>query len=206
VTPRTLLLVTFAGFAAASIGSTGALAASPSYCALYSREYALNTVQPTAAAGMFQSIQDQAYYRCLNQDEDPPLPQKSAYFGTDVTKAGAASAANAATRAAIATDVTRPAATSAAIAADAAKPGAANAATSAAIADTIVTPPIPKPAPPRTIVTANASRAPAPYRGSQMQAWTPEWAAWCARNFPNSWDAKSGTVLHYGSGDRELCK
>src|SRR3977135_3647722 len=115
MTPRTLLLLSFSGFAVAAIGSSGALAASPAYCALYSREYAVDTVQPTAASGMFQSIQDQAYYRCLNQDEDPPLPQKSAYFGKEATKPGVASAANAAT--------------------------------SAAIADTIVTPPTPKPAP-----------------------------------------------------------
>src|SRR6476646_3537771 len=63
-----------------------AQAASPTYCALYGREYGLATVQPAAAPGMLASVQNQAYYRCLNQDEDPPLPKTSAYFGTDVSK------------------------------------------------------------------------------------------------------------------------
>ena len=61
------------------IAADAASAASPAYCALYSREYAIDSVQAAAAPGMLQSVQDQAYYRCLNMDEDPPLPQKSAY-------------------------------------------------------------------------------------------------------------------------------
>ena len=45
------------------IAADAASAASPAYCALYSREYAIDTVQPNAAPGMLQSVQDQAYFR-----------------------------------------------------------------------------------------------------------------------------------------------
>jgi hypothetical protein len=65
-----------------------ASAASPAYCALYAREYANQMVQAGAPAGMAVSVEDQAYYRCLNQDEDPALPTASAYFGTDVDGTG----------------------------------------------------------------------------------------------------------------------
>jgi hypothetical protein len=170
------LLVVCGAFATAMLMAGAASAAAPAYCALYAREYATQTVQPSAAVGMLQSVQDQAYYRCLNQDEDPPLPQTSAYFGTDLAKPVKSASA---------------------------------------------TPPLPTPAPPPTsdpapkptttpVVKASTARAPtaaaAPYHGSGLTAWTPEWAAWCANNFPNSWDAKSGTILRYDSDTRELCK
>lgn len=61
-----------------------ATAASPAYCALYAREYASQFELPsTAATGDSIKVQDQAYYRCLNLDEDPALPTTSAYFGED---------------------------------------------------------------------------------------------------------------------------
>jgi hypothetical protein len=172
-------LAALAVFGFASLAAGAASAASPAYCALYAREYALDTVQPNAAAGMLQSIQDQAYYRCLNMDEDPPLPRKSAYFGTDLAKPSPAAAALAT---AIVEDAkpTTP------------KPTAA-----------------PKPTQSRTVATASASRtstSTSSRRGSGLSAWTPEWEAHCAKYFPNSWDPKTGTVLPYGSGKRQLCK
>jgi hypothetical protein len=176
VTQKVLLIVAAAlGSAAAAIGS--AKAAAPAYCALYAREFAVDSVQPGAAAGMLQSVQDQAYYRCLNQDEDPPLPKASAYFGTG-----------------IAATVAFPGRTAPGVPAAAPKPASAAAAPSTEVPA----------AAPRVVVTARASAA--GYRGSGMTPWTQEWMDWCARNFPNSWDDKSGTVLHYGSGSRELCK
>jgi hypothetical protein len=53
-------------------------------CALYAREYANQMVQEGAAPGMTVSVQDQAYYRCLNRDEEPAMPTASAYFGADL--------------------------------------------------------------------------------------------------------------------------
>jgi hypothetical protein len=176
VTPKGLLAAA-AAFGFVSLAASAASAASPAYCALYAREYALDTVQPNAAAGMLQSVQDQAYYRCLNMDEDPPLPRKSAYFGTDVAKPSPAAAAIAT---AIVEDVkpTTP------------KPTAA-----------------PKATPQRTVATASASKpaSSSSRRVSGLTAWTPEWEAHCARYFPKSWDPKTGTVLPYGTSKRQLC-
>lgn len=75
-----------ASFAALAIlvTSNAASAASPAYCALYAREYAGQFLLPAAAAsGDSIKVQDQAYYRCLNLDEDPEFPETSAYFGAD---------------------------------------------------------------------------------------------------------------------------
>jgi hypothetical protein len=73
-------LIIVAALAFSGLATVAASAASPAYCALYAREYAIDAVQPAAAVGLRQSVEDQAYYRCLNQDEDPPLPTASAYF------------------------------------------------------------------------------------------------------------------------------
>ena len=69
---------------AVSTGIVEALAASPAYCALYAREYAQQFIEPaTPPSGATQQVQDQAYYRCLNLDENPEFPTTSAYFGAD---------------------------------------------------------------------------------------------------------------------------
>ena len=63
------------------------LAASPAYCALYAREYAngrIGTPRTGDAISALQRIQDQAYYRCLNMDEEPDFPASSVYFGAAV--------------------------------------------------------------------------------------------------------------------------
>src|SRR5688572_3570787 len=60
-----------------------AIGAPPAYCALYAREYASDTVQPNAAAGILQSIRDQSYDWCLSRDDRPPLPTTSAYAAVD---------------------------------------------------------------------------------------------------------------------------
>lgn len=65
--------------------SGAASAASPAYCALYAREYAAARVgDDTAeqAVGARQRVEDQAYYRCLNQDDAPEFPSTSAYYGS----------------------------------------------------------------------------------------------------------------------------
>jgi len=80
-----MLVLPLAGLGLAALLGETAEAASPAYCALYAREYANQMVQKDAAPGMAVSVQDQAYYRCLNRDEEPALPAASAYFGTDVT-------------------------------------------------------------------------------------------------------------------------
>ncbi len=82
-------LVPVAALGLVVLTEEAASAASPAYCALYAREYANQMVQVDAPAKMTVSVQDQAYYRCLNQDEDPAMPKASAYFGADVADPGA---------------------------------------------------------------------------------------------------------------------
>jgi hypothetical protein len=62
-----------------------AQAASPEYCALFAREYANQAVATSGStAPPDPRVQDRAFYKCLNLDEEPELPRKSAYFGTDL--------------------------------------------------------------------------------------------------------------------------
>jgi hypothetical protein len=79
-----VLVAPLAIFGLAVLAAETASAASPAYCALYAREYANQMVEVGAPAGMTVNVQDQAYYRCLNQDDDPVLPTASAYFGTAI--------------------------------------------------------------------------------------------------------------------------
>jgi hypothetical protein len=212
IAPRTvaapLLALTTLGF----VGWCGvAEAASPAYCALYSREYALDAVQPGAAAGMLQSVQDQAYYRCLNQDEDPPFPTTSAYFGASVAKSTAPSSAASITSVSSPEpkSASQPKTESVAKVTVESQSASVPKTTTQASAAQIVTP-SPRPAqakPPQTnTVVADGNTYRSNYHGSGKAPWTSEWKAWCARNFPNSWDPDTGTILNYGAGRRELCR
>ena len=79
-----VLIMPLAGLGALAAMST-ADAAPPAYCALYAREYANQFSSAIGKPdGSEQRIQDEAYYRCLNQDENPAMPMTSAYSGTDV--------------------------------------------------------------------------------------------------------------------------
>jgi hypothetical protein len=212
-----------------------ATAASPAYCALYAREYAIDTVQPAAALGLRQSVEDQAYYRCLNQDEDPPLPTASAYFDAPQLRTRVP-ASPVVTSTAAPTRVEAGRSSPVAAAPGTASPEPTGLAPSwigwirsnvgkragvaqgePAVTGSTAAPskaagnPNPPPSPQPTVRTvANAALAgPKPvYKGSGFQPWTAEWAAWCAKYFPRSWDPETGTVVHGSSttGERVLCR
>ncbi len=84
-----MLIAPLAALAVLATTAVPALAAPPAYCALYAREYAN---QFAVAAGekpdSEPKIQDEAYYRCLNMDQEPEMPTTSAYYGTSVDTAG----------------------------------------------------------------------------------------------------------------------
>ncbi|HVZ12909.1 MAG TPA: hypothetical protein VG894_00465, partial [Bauldia sp.] len=64
-----------------------AWAASPAYCALYAREYAVARIGPVTSdqsASASKRVEDQAYFRCLNLDDEPEFPATSAYSGASV--------------------------------------------------------------------------------------------------------------------------
>ena len=164
-----------------------AMAAPPAYCALYAREYAN---QFALAAGeqpdSEPKIQDEAYYRCLNMDQEPEMPSTSAYFGTSVDT-GAEGAQG---------GPLEPVPSAPAPAADTA---AAPAAGAEAVA--------PAAAPPAKPPTKTADSTPSAhsYTGGK-KPWTPEWLAACRKYFPNSFDEKDGTILPHGSNKRVLCR
>ena len=78
-----LLAVSIAAIAIAGT-ATPSPAASPEYCAFYAREYALQFSFGADEAATEREVLDQAYYRCLNQDEEPALPEHSAYSGSEL--------------------------------------------------------------------------------------------------------------------------
>ena len=165
-----MLMVRLTGLGLAALASEPAAAASPAYCALYAREYANQMVQEGAPAGMAVRVQDQAYDRCLNQDDDPALPTASAYFGADVDGQGGSLEPISQGDISEGDEVAAPA----------------------------------RSAPAATKVAASTQRT-GRRRGSGLAAWTPEWAAWCAKHFPNSFDPQSGTIVPYKTYQRRFC-
>jgi len=170
------LLISLTGLGLTALAAGAASAASPAYCALYAREYANQVVQPGAAPGMQVSVQDQAYYRCLNQDEDPVLPVSSAYFGADVEAIGVAD----------------PAAAGESIAEDVPIGEGDVSGDDVAIAPTYE-----EPAP----AVKKKPRRPS----GGLVAWSPEWVDKCKMYYPNSFDPEDGTVLPYSATKRQLC-
>ena len=145
-----------------------AMAAPPAYCALYAREYAN---QFALAAGekpdSEPKIQDEAYYRCLNMDQEPEMPSTSAYYGTSVdTGAEGGPLEPVAATAAPATAKTAPRRCQTAPPAD-----------SVAAAPAATAPP--KPA----TKTADSTPSTHSYTGGK-KPWSPEWLAACRKYFP----------------------
>ena len=173
-----------------------AMAAAPAYCALYAREYAN---QFALAAGeqpdSEPKIQDEAYYRCLNMDQEPEMPTTSAYYGTSVdTGAEGGPLEPVAGAAAPATAETAPPAADIAVAPTTDTPAAPAANTPAATAP-------PKP----TTKTADSTPSTHSYTGGKTP-WSPEWLAACRKYFPNSFNEKDGTILPFGTNQRVFCR
>jgi len=179
--PIVLLL---AGFGALAAQST-AEAASPAYCALYAREYANQFSNAIGKPeGSESRIQDEAYYRCLNQDEDPAMPATSAYFGTEVD----------------AGNVGGPLEEVPVGEGDATPPDELDTVEEAKAAGEPQPEPAAEPAETKKVVKVR------PGYTSGAEAGSAEWLAWCKSKFPNSFDAKTGTILPYGSKTRQPCK
>jgi hypothetical protein len=171
-----MLIIPLAGIG--MLAAAGAVqAASPAYCALYAREYAnLFTEAAGQKQGSEQHIQDEAYYHCLNQDEDPQLPRTSAYFGTELDAPAVGGPLEPLTDSATASTTDAPA--KAATDAKSAKPAG----------------------------TQQADATPGKRRrGSGKEPWTPEWLAWCKDHFPNSFDEKTGMIVPYKTNNEQFC-
>ena len=166
-----------------------ASAASPAYCALYAREYAGSRVGApvtTDDASALQRVEDQAYYRCLNQDEAPQFPATSAYFGApleDIT--GAGTGAGGPFQALQIDPKGKTAAPAGATTASQSQDVSDGAAKTTEVAG-ILTPP-----------------APLARKGGHASPGSPEWVSWCKSHY-RSFDAATGYVLTF-SGDKKVC-
>ncbi len=174
------LIRPLSGLAVLAATAGAAMAAPPEYCALYAREYA-NQFAAAAGekAGSEPKIQDEAYYRCLNMDEEPAMPATSAYSDLPVGSADQGGPLEAV-------------------------PGAAAADTAASpTGDAAATPAAAPQTPLRKTTASTPSKR---TYTSGKQPGTPEWAAWCRKYFPNSFNEKEGTIVPLGSTKRVLCK
>lgn len=196
------VLVPFAAVVLLATAAGGAEAAAPTYCALYAREYAN---QFTAAAGekpgSEPKIQDEAYYRCLNMDQDPQMPATSAYSGTTLDKS-----AQGGPLVSIPADTPLPTQDTAAAAAD--PPAPTDAAAPAPAAATAAPPAVASSAKTADSGSAadNGSSTGRSYIPKGIQPWTPKWQAACKKYFPNSFNEKDGTIVPHGSPKRVFCQ
>jgi hypothetical protein len=162
--------------AATVILADGADAASPGYCALYAREYAVARIASDAgdnALSARQRLEDQAFTRCLNLDVEPEFPATSVYYGASAEDVAGAVAE-----------------------------GDANPGDLTPVDPT----PAPKPQSKRQVVASNAPVPPAGISRVDLKIGTDAWRNWCASHYPNSFDPTTGTVLPFDSQKREVCR
>ena len=161
-------------------------AASPAYCALYAREYAAARIGAPSgdeSAGALQRVEDQAYYRCLNLDEEPEFPTTSAYFGSPVEE--------------IDGGVGGPF--------QAIAEGDASGDQPDVQVDPVVALPVPPVAvapAPKPVRTASAGSSRGPH-GSGLTPWSDKWVTWCKAHY-KSFNLTTGMVTTL-SGDRRMC-
>lgn len=159
-----------------------ALAASPDYCAVYAIEFA-KQVSPNEGKLSAELIHDRLYHKCLNMDEDPPLP--NAYAEARPDGVGKSLVEGSESPAAILDDAEAPTVDATAIDEAIVKRTAA--------------------------IEGDHPKMPAKqqsqgrWRGSGYAMGSPEWKNWCAEHFPNSFDPKTGTVMPYKTEVREPC-
>jgi hypothetical protein len=174
------LIVPLVGLALLAATAGTAMAAAPEYCALYAREYANQfALAAGEKSGSEPKIQDEAYYRCLNMDEEPAMPATSAYSDLPIGTADQGGPLEPV-------------------------PGAAAAGDAAPPTDDTTAVPAAAPNMPLT-KTADNTPSKRTYT-SGKQPGTPEWAAWCRKYFPHSFNEKEGTILPFGSTKRVFCK
>jgi hypothetical protein len=150
---------------------------------LYAREYAAARVgEPSVENGALarMRVEDQAYYRCLNLDDEPEFPTTSSYFGTeDLDQAIGGPFEEIAEGDADPGD----------------EPDTAPPDTKPIVAAKPVAP-----KPQQTASTAGGKKGPA---SSGLTPWTDEWLTWCKAHY-KSFNATTGMVVTL-SGDRRMC-
>jgi hypothetical protein len=157
-----------------------ASAASPAYCALYAREYAVARIGPVTSdqsESAAKRVEDQAYFRCLNLDEEPEFPASSAYAGASVEDLDGGASGPFQDIADGDTDTN-----------DDADVGT----TTASLA------PAKPVSPPSDAAYASGTKL----KTTGLIAWSPTWLSWCKSHFPHSFDTQTGFVIPVGAPKR----
>jgi hypothetical protein len=176
-----------AGLAVLTAVPSRAAAAQMSYCQTWADRVAEHTVAPPGQADR-KAIRDKAFYECLNMDEEPALPDSALGLFIDPTGSPFKSL-------------------------DA--PPVENAPGSAATFSSDEQPPGPEPLAQGDAddgdMTGLAETGPASGddgqgRGSGKPRGSEEWAAFCAKYYPRSFDPQTGTVVPAKLGRRVPCR
>jgi hypothetical protein len=170
------IIAPLAGLAVLSCGAGTAWAASPTYCALYAKEFVKHAAVDSQGSIPPSRLRDRAYHKCLNMDDEPLLPTAYADPGNDGTGGPFALVEKAY--------------------APAADERGGDTAAKPAIEDTAAVQPEPAPIMAQKNTQTRSGRA----------MWSPEWRAWCSQHFPNSFDPKTGTIVPYKTGVRTICR
>ena len=162
-----------------------ASAASPAYCALYAKEYARQATADSQGSLSPTHVHDRAYSKCLNMDDEPPLPsayvdpQQDGIGGPFVEEGDGSGTPD------VTTDVTMQ-------------------------QDVVLEPedgaePIEQTASIEAAQPARSKRSGA-RSGSGFTPGSAEWKNWCQEHFPNSFDPETGTIVPSATGKRTACK
>ena len=173
--------ILLAPLAALALGAFAgaASAASPAYCALYAKEYARHAMSDSQGSVPETHVHDRAYSKCLNMDDEPPLP--TAYV--DPQQDGIGGPFVEAEEGSVGDGPE--------IVAD--EPTAPQENLEQASWNEIATP-------------APKSNRGGKFSGSGLPAGSPEWKAWCQEHYPNSFDPETGTVVPSATGVRTACR
>jgi hypothetical protein len=159
-----------------------ASAASPAYCALYAKEYARQATAESQGSLSPTHVHDRAYSKCLNMDDEPPLPtayvdpQQDGIGGPFVEEGSIAAEPEV-----VAPEVV------------AAEPDAPKENLEQANWNEMAQP-------------AAKPKRTGKWSGSGFETGTPEWKNWCQEHFPNSFDPETGTIVPSATGVRTACK
>jgi hypothetical protein len=179
-----ILLAPFAALALFGLAGT-ASAASPSYCALYAKEYARFAVSDSQGSVSETHVHDRAYSKCLNMDDEPPLP--TAYVDPAEDGIGGPFVP--------------------------VEEGSVGEGPDVAVETpdmAVDAPAVPQENLEKTtwneMAVPTKPKRTGKWSGSGLPAGSPEWQAWCQEHFPNSFDPATGTVVPSATGVRTACK
>jgi hypothetical protein len=156
-----------------------ASAASPAYCALYAKEYARQAMSDSQGSLPETHVHDRAYSKCLNMDDEPPLP--TAYVDPAQDGIGGPFVP--------------------------VEEGSAGE-VPAVVVEAPVAPrqDLEQTSWNEMAVPAAKPKRTGKWTGSGYPTGSPEWKAWCQEHFPNSFDLETGTIVPSATGVRTACK